>query len=103
MKDKVEPSPNDSSGAKGVIVPISINGKNKLEWTGHALAQMKLRGITQAEVLKIIESPSETGLPTQIMRHRVRRYRSLKKAVDVVYEIWGDKIVVITAILLDRA
>ena len=66
-KDKVEPT---FSG--GREVSYHVLGVDIVEFTTHADAQMKLRGIRENEVLKALKSPQETGLPTQIMRNRVR-------------------------------
>ena len=83
----------------GRLVEFHVLGVDLVEFSIHADKQMKSRGITEAEALRVLKSPQETGLPTQIMRHRVRRYRSRKIAVDVVYEMYPDRVIVVTAIL----
>ena len=61
---------------------------------------MKIRGLTRDEVLRTIREPEVTGLPTQSGRHRHRRYRSEKRAVDVIFEDGDDRVVVVTAMIV---
>lgn len=84
----------------GKVVVANVLGFRKVEFTRHAILQMKIRGITEQEVLNTLRKPQETGLPTNILRERVRRFRSRKIAVDVVFERLADRIVVVTAILV---
>lgn len=86
--------------SNGREVSYSVLGVSIVEFSPHADDQMKKRGITETEVLRAIKSPQETGLPTQIMRNRVRRYRGSKFAVDVVYEMRPDRVIIITTILV---
>ena len=85
------------------VVPVDppLLGKSLLEFWGHALEQMKVRGISEEKVIRVIRAPSETGLPTQMGRHRVRKHGLQDKATDVVYEIHEDRIVIVTAISKD--
>ena len=83
----------------GRVVAFRVLGVEFVEFSLHADKQMLSRGITDAEVVRVLKSPQETGLPTQIMRKRVRRYRGRKAAVDVVYETYPDRVIVVTAIL----
>jgi len=95
---KPEPTIAGGRGVKCEILGVSV-----VEFTVHADVRMKERGITEYEVLKTMRSPQETGLPTQPHRNRVRRYRNSKMAVDVVYEMRPDRVVVITVILVQTA
>ena len=87
----------------GRVVEVSLLGFEKLEFTYHALKQMKIRGITQNNVIEAIRSPTRTGLPTQPGRTRVRKNRGNASAIDVVYEELDDRLLVITAIRITRS
>jgi hypothetical protein len=80
-----------------LIAVDELLGKTQVEFIFHALEQMRTRKITEAEVLAAIRSPAETGLPTQMGRERVRKFKKPTKAIDVVYEVLEDRIRVITA------
>jgi len=95
----IENTAKYEGSSNGRETSYSVLGVEIVEFSPHADAQMKMRGITEAEVIRALKSPQETGLPTQIMRQRVRRYRGSKLAVDVVYEMRPDRVIVITAIL----
>ena len=71
-------------------------GKTQVEFIFHALDQMRIRKISEAEVLAVIRSPAVIGLPTQRGRERVRKFKKPTKAIDVVYEVLEDRIRVIT-------
>jgi hypothetical protein len=79
-----------------------ILGFTWLEFTGHAIAQMKIRRITIKDVITTLESPSATDLPTQDGRKRYRRNKTFALAIDVVFEEWTDRITIITAIAVTR-
>ena len=80
-----------------VEVDPALLGKSKVEFPYHCLEQMKTRQITEREVLAAVRYPDETGLPTQENRERVRKFKKPTKAIDVVYEVWPDRVVVVTA------
>ena len=93
-------SSTSGDGESRVIVVEELLGKVLVEFPFHAQEQMKMRGITEREVLATIRSPSETGLLTQERRERVRKYKKPfppTKAIDVVYEVHPDRILVVTA------
>ena len=94
--------PRFAGTADGRVVEVNppIQGRSKIEFTVHADIQMRARGINDAEVIKILRNPQVTGLPTRILRNRVRRFRGSKVAVDVVYELGVDRLLIITAILI---
>jgi hypothetical protein len=84
----------------GIVVDCEpIRGRKKVEFSVHALDQMEIRGITRDEVLRTIREPHKTGLPTQPNRKRFRRYRSVKKAIDVVFEEANDRVIIVTAMV----
>ena len=72
-----------------------------MEFCRHALIQMEIRGIKAADVIRALRGPTETGLPCDMFRTRIRRQISRYKALDVVYEERDDRILVITAITID--
>ena len=86
----------------GRIVTVSILGRGKIEFGSHALQQMQIRGVSQAEVLKALRRPTATGLPTQPGRKRVRKNVGNIKAIDVVYEELDDRLRIITVIVKAR-
>lgn len=69
----------------GKIISQKVAGFDKIEITGHALKQMRIRGISEAMVLQALRRPTRRGLRTQPGRKRVRKNRGTYKAVDVVY------------------
>jgi hypothetical protein len=83
---------------RGKLIRVKLKGKGLVEICSHALNRMKERGISIDEVIRAIRKPTRTGLPTAAPRHRVRKHRSPTEAIDVVYEIEDDRIIVVTAI-----
>ena len=95
----MDASASTSDGdAKLITLDPPILGRNKLEFCFHALEQMKIRGISEMDVLAVIRFPDTVGLPTQPHREHVRRFKKRPtKALDVVYELRHDRILVVTA------
>jgi hypothetical protein len=81
----------------GKLIRVRLKGKAILEIPSHALDRMKQRGISVDEVIRAIRKPSRSGLPTEPPRRRVRKHRSPSEAIDVVYELDADRIIVVTA------
>jgi Domain of unknown function (DUF4258) len=79
-----------------VVLVDDLLGKSQVEFIYHALDQMRIRRISEAQVLAVIRHPTETGLPTQERRERVRKLKTPTRAIDVVYELLEDRIRVIT-------
>lgn len=73
-----------------------IMGKSIVEFTPHSLARMITRGVTQDQVIAVIESPTVKGLKTAPNRYRVRRQLNKGQELDVVYAIQPDRLIVIT-------
>jgi len=84
----------------GREVRCSVLGYELVWFTRHALDRMKQRGVTQAEVLAVLQEPDKKGLKTQPDRERWRKNRSRKVAIDVVFERWPDKICIVTVIVI---
>jgi hypothetical protein len=81
----------------GKIVDVDdLLGKAQIEFIFHALEQMRIRTISEQEVIAVIRNPTETGLATQAGRERVRKFKKPTKAIDVVYEVLEDRVRVIT-------
>jgi hypothetical protein len=74
-----------------------ILGKSRIEYVGHALDQMKIRGISKAQVEKVLRMPEVTGLKTVPGRRRVRGKISKQRELDVIYIVQADRILVITS------
>jgi hypothetical protein len=49
----------------GKQVRVSVLGRNTLEFTHHALVQMKIRRIGEDEVIDTIRDPEVVDLPTR--------------------------------------
>ena len=82
---------------RGRLIKKAMLGKDQVEISSHTLDRMKQRRITENQVLEALRNPSETGLNTSAGRHRVRRRLHHGRAIDVVYEIEPDRILVVTA------
>jgi hypothetical protein len=57
---------------------------------------MKVRGITEDEVLKTIRHPTKTGLRAPVGRFHVRKTFTRYRDIDVVYELSPGFVVVVT-------
>ena len=86
--------------APSVIVKATVKGVEYVEFCRHALDQMNVRGITIDEAIQAIRKPTRRIAQTQPGRTRVRKHRSSTEAVDVVYETFPDRLIVVTAIAL---
>lgn len=63
--------------------------------------QMKSRGILQAEIVMVLQNPDVTeGLPVDTGKFRYRKYRSGRRAVDVVFDIYEKVLIVVTAMIV---
>lgn len=96
----VRPANVASDGPKKSLIlhpTKKLLGHGVVEFIPHALRQMKIRGITADQVMDAIRRPTETGLPTQMYRSRIRRQMDRDRALDVVYEELIDRVRVITA------
>ncbi len=91
-----------SSEIQSRLLDESIGGFKCVELVGHAREQMEIRGLTEADVLNTLRAPDETSLPTAEGRKRVRRYKTARVAMDVVYEERGAKLIVVTVIRFNR-
>jgi len=78
-------------------VDEEVLGRPRVEFCAHALQQMKARGITKREVVAAIKFPDVVGLNAPRGRDRVRKFKKPNKAIDVVFQLRADTILVITA------
>jgi hypothetical protein len=87
-----------TSRPPGRDVPLDkpVLGKSIVWFTRHALDRLKQRGITEAEVLRVLQQPTHKGLPTTPQRRRWRRAGSARASIDVVFEIWPEKLCIVT-------
>ncbi len=79
-------------------VKHSLLGRELVEFCPHALKQMKVRGINKKEVIGAVEHPDKVGLNCPADRERVRRFKKKTKAIDVVYKLKKDRVLIITAL-----
>jgi hypothetical protein len=100
-KGKLTPQ-GAAHGDAGKAMHVAALGGQLVEIIEHALDQMKIRGITEDDLWKTIKEPDKTGLPTEKGRLRVRRNKTVRVAIDVVYEALPDRLRVITAIKITR-
>jgi hypothetical protein len=84
------------------VIQGTVTGFDYVELTGHAVEQMAIRGLSDTDVLDTLRQPDEEGLPTEPGRKRVRRNKTTRMAVDVVYQEIGHHIRVITVIKITR-
>jgi hypothetical protein len=82
----------------GDVVHKSALGFDQIEFSFHARQRMRQRQVTEEFVINTIKKPDMTGLKTQMFRNRVRKWKGTKLAVDVVYTMTTDRIIVITVI-----
>src|SRR5206468_1359671 len=87
---------------RGRIIPARVGNFERVAFCAHALDRMRQRRVSEAEVLRTLREPDETGLPTQVGRKHVRRYRTDRVAIDVIYQEYSDHLVVVTVIKLTR-
>jgi hypothetical protein len=79
------------------VIREQVQGCSSVAFDEHALARMGERGVSEDEVLEVLQSPDQDRLPTQPNRFRYRK--ALKgRPVDVVFEHDPTQIVVITVI-----
>lgn len=97
MDSEESESASPSGRLRGKEVEFSILGCTKVRFTGHLLTRMRQRNIKEGQVLEAIRNPDATGLPTDPGRSRVQKYFPNRRALDVVYEVWDDMLVVVTA------
>ena len=57
---------------------------------------MRIREVSERQLLAVLRNPSETGLPTEPGREHVRKYKNVRQSIDAVYKLWHDRVVVIT-------
>jgi hypothetical protein len=79
------------------VIREQVLGCNSVAFDEHALTRMSERGVTEDDVVLVLQSPDRTGLPTQPNRFRYRKTVSGRQ-VDVVFEHDPTQIVVITVV-----
>jgi hypothetical protein len=84
-------------------VAREILGRSRVDFTVHAAERMRNRRVTPEQVIEAIVSPDVTGLPADQQggpgspdRYRVRKLLGGDSALDVVYEIWTEAVVVVS-------
>jgi Domain of unknown function (DUF4258) len=79
------------------VIREEVLGCQSVAFDEHALTRMAERGVSEDEVLEVLQAPDRTGLPTQPHRQRYRKALA-GRSVDVVFEHDPTQIVVITVI-----
>jgi hypothetical protein len=86
----------------GPVIYHSVMGVDMVEFTRHALDRMEQRGVSEADVLKTLDSP-DREIPSDVPGTvRVRRDKSARVSIDVVYALGRDRVGVITVITITR-
>ena len=79
------------------VIHEQVLGCKSVAFDEHALTRMSERGVSEEEVLEVLRSPDQTGLPTQPNRFRHRKMLA-GRSVDVVFEHDPTQIVVVTVL-----
>jgi len=79
------------------IVQETVLGCRCVAFDEHAITRMYERNVSEDEVLAVLKTPDQTGLPTQPSRFRYRK-KIVGRSVDVVFEQDPTQIIVITVI-----
>jgi hypothetical protein len=99
-------APKDQPGLRfigpGIVIDEPILGVPRLEILRHAQDRMKERGISLQDVRLTIEKLDEMVACEQPGRKRARRHKTTRIDIDVVYEKLKDRVLVITAIKVER-
>lgn len=86
-----------SSGPPGsVTLPVAVRGKQEVLFLPHALHRMRIRSVTQDDVVAALLQPDEEDLPADPPHGRLRRYWSSDRALDVVYDMTDVQVVVVS-------
>ena len=79
------------------IVSETVGSFQKVAFVPHALDRMKLRSITQEDVLTALRNPTIRGLPADVPHLRIAWKKTARKTLNVVYdEVGRDMLRVIT-------
>jgi hypothetical protein len=79
------------------VIQENVLGCKTVAFDAHAMLRMAERHVSEDEVVEVLGSPDQTGLPTQPNRHRYRK-RIGGRRVDVVFELDPTQVVVFTVI-----
>ncbi len=80
------------------VIEATIQGTPvTVEFIQHATDRLRERGISEEEVIAVLDKPDETGLPAGEGRQRNRKYYGSSSALDVVYEPLPDRLRIVSA------
>jgi len=68
-----------------------------IEFLQHAASRMRERGISEADVVAVLDNPDDTGLPADEGRKRDRKNCGPGVALNVVYEELPDRLRIFSA------
>jgi hypothetical protein len=92
---------------RGSIPALMLNeqllGFDRVELIGHARVRLKQRRITLEEVFQAIRKPDQINLPTAPGCQRVRWNKSVNYSIDVVFDLPGDRVRIITVMRVTDA
>jgi hypothetical protein len=85
------------------VVERELLGRKRIEFTIHAAERMKERRVTAEQVVEALASTDVEGLPVDQEggpgspeRFRIRKLLGNDSALDVVYELWPEAVVVVS-------
>jgi uncharacterized membrane protein len=100
MPDDVDQISHDEDPAK--IIEVAIRGKKYVEFIHHAIDQMAMRGMTEAEVVKTLGDPDEIKPSSVTGRQVAMRNHDAANKARVVFVEKADRLRVITVMWIKR-
>ena len=79
------------------VIHEQVLGCKSIAFDEHALTRMSERGVSEDDVVQVLQDPDRTGLPTQPNRFRYRKFVNGRQ-LDVIFEHDPTQIVVITVV-----
>jgi hypothetical protein len=76
------------------VIQESVLGCRTIAFDEHAIKRMNERGVSEDEVVEVLQNPSQTGLPTTPGRFRYRKTVATGGWIDVVFEHDPTQVVV---------
>ena len=68
------------------VIQENVRGCRTIAFDEHAIKRMTERRVSEDEVLDVLRSPDQTGLPTLLGRFRFRKNQSVGDWIDVIFE-----------------
>ncbi len=95
-----DPNRRRSQAGRGKLLRLSVPvlGLDLVEFTSHALDRMRRRDVSAADVLMALQKGRGVPGPQLPGRKRVRWQQTIRKSLDVVYQVKPDRLGIITVI-----